>query len=373
MRSTVTSFADQRIQVISQRVMTTETLLKLIRRFELYADERGGESREDLIARMRSDINFRMISADVIDPRSGRATAATIAFAVSYTSPEPEQAVRVANELTSLYLNENLTQRARLAEDASVFLKAEGDRLSKAIAALETQLATFKEEHADTLPELSALNLELLDRTEQQLLQLESRQASLDQQRVFLEAQLAQLKPNSAVFSETRRTHTFRERSVEDAALAACERGGSVRARSSGYRAIQARDRRPRTCSSRCSDDRNDLQRSVDAARAASGGRKRAIRRRTSRPVAPGEANWNRSKRRLAATPARSAPVGFTPVTGDNPAFMQIQAQLSATLNDQRALTAQIAHLRGEAIELPTQDLRVSTDRKAVPRAVARL
>src|SRR5215468_3013334 len=79
-RSTVTSFADQRIQTISQRVMTTETLMKLIERFDLYASERRRESREELIARMRSDIDFKMISADVIDPRSGRPTAATIAF-----------------------------------------------------------------------------------------------------------------------------------------------------------------------------------------------------------------------------------------------------------------------------------------------------
>src|SRR5215468_9900361 len=49
-RSTVTSFADQRIQTISQRVMTTETLLKLINKFDLYPDRASHESREGLIA-----------------------------------------------------------------------------------------------------------------------------------------------------------------------------------------------------------------------------------------------------------------------------------------------------------------------------------
>ncbi len=68
---------------------------------------------------MRKDIKLDMISADVIDPRSGLPRAATIAFAVSYTSRSPDQAMRVANELTTLFLNENLTERARLAQDAS--------------------------------------------------------------------------------------------------------------------------------------------------------------------------------------------------------------------------------------------------------------
>ena len=37
-RSTVTSYADQRVQVISQRVMTTQNLLDIMRRHDLYPD-----------------------------------------------------------------------------------------------------------------------------------------------------------------------------------------------------------------------------------------------------------------------------------------------------------------------------------------------
>src|SRR6201994_3295684 len=40
-RSTVTSYADERVQVISKRVMTTETLLNIIRRYDLYPKERA--------------------------------------------------------------------------------------------------------------------------------------------------------------------------------------------------------------------------------------------------------------------------------------------------------------------------------------------
>jgi uncharacterized protein involved in exopolysaccharide biosynthesis len=45
-RSTVTSYADQRVQVISQRVMTTQTLLEIIRRYNLYPRQRSRDSRE---------------------------------------------------------------------------------------------------------------------------------------------------------------------------------------------------------------------------------------------------------------------------------------------------------------------------------------
>ena len=39
-RSTITSFADQRVQVISQRVMTSQNLLQIIDRYNLYPDAR---------------------------------------------------------------------------------------------------------------------------------------------------------------------------------------------------------------------------------------------------------------------------------------------------------------------------------------------
>src|SRR5580692_10135638 len=68
-RSAITSFADQRIQLISQRVMTTQNLLTLINRYNLYPDIRANKPREVLIQRMRDDIALKMISADVIDPR----------------------------------------------------------------------------------------------------------------------------------------------------------------------------------------------------------------------------------------------------------------------------------------------------------------
>src|SRR5580658_717335 len=79
-RSVITSFADQRVQTISQRVMTTKNLMALIDRYSLYPNLREKAPREVLLAKMHEDIAMHMISADVVDPRSGRPTQATIAF-----------------------------------------------------------------------------------------------------------------------------------------------------------------------------------------------------------------------------------------------------------------------------------------------------
>jgi polysaccharide biosynthesis transport protein len=202
-RSAITSFADQRVQVISQRVMSTPNLLSLIDRYNLYPDIRQSKPREVLLQRIRDDIALKMISADVIDPRSGRPTQATIAFSISYQNRSPDLTLKVANDLTTLYLNENLTSRTRMAEQTSAFFTEEADHQQAIIRQLDKTLADFKQKHADRLPELSQLNMQVSDRTELELRDAENRIAAIDSQKVLLEAQLAQINPTSQVFSDT--------------------------------------------------------------------------------------------------------------------------------------------------------------------------
>lgn len=202
-RSTISSYADQRIQVISQRVMTSQNLMKIVERYDLYAWQRKTRPRETVIERMRDDIRMRLISANVMDPRSGRPMQATIAFTVSYESRSADLALKVANELTSLYLNENLTIRTEASEAANTFLGAEADQLRTDVQAIAGKISDFKDKHVNALPDLAQANFQLLDRTELDLRDARNRLSSLDEQRVMLQAQLLQLTPTSQIYSET--------------------------------------------------------------------------------------------------------------------------------------------------------------------------
>ena len=202
-RSVITTYADQRVQVISQRVMTTQNLLALIDRYNLYPDARERLPREVLIQRMRDDIGMKMISANVIDPRSGQPKQATIAFSVSYDSRSPDLAMKVANELSSLYLNENLTSRSQRSQQAAAFFSEEAARQQARIGELDKNLAEFKKNHHDELPELAQINVQTAERTELDMRDAENHIASLDSQRVLLQAQLAQISPNSQVYNDS--------------------------------------------------------------------------------------------------------------------------------------------------------------------------
>ena len=194
-QSTVTSYASQRIQTISQRVMTRNNLMDIIDKFNLYAVERKRETTEEILARMRKDINLEMISADVVDPRTGRPMAATIAFALAFQGKYPEQVQKVANELTTLYLQENIKTRASKAHETLTFLSDEADRLNQQIASLEKSLATFKEANANSLPELQPLLREQIERADREYTDAATQIRALEDRRFYLQGQLGQLEP----------------------------------------------------------------------------------------------------------------------------------------------------------------------------------
>jgi uncharacterized protein involved in exopolysaccharide biosynthesis len=202
-RSTVSSYASQRVQIISQRVMTTENLMSIIQRYDLYASMRRRKPREEVIKRMRADTTLQMISADVIDPRDGRPTKATIAFSITYNSPSAELASKVANELVSLYLQQNIESRQQSSRDAAVFLTGESARLDAEIKQLQAKIADFKEKHADELPELTQFNEQRMVRLEEDIRDTDAQLRSLDQQVTYLDAQLAQISPTAQVYAST--------------------------------------------------------------------------------------------------------------------------------------------------------------------------
>src|SRR5215469_2729535 len=334
-RSTVTSFADERVQTISQRVMTTETLLGIIRRYDLYPKERSRETRDQIIKRMRDDIGVKMISADVVDPRSGAPTKATIAFTVSFTDHSPDESAKVANELTTLFLNDNVETRTQLADGAATFLQAQVTQVSQHLGKVESDLSAFESKHFEALPDLTQLNMQLIDRTEQELQEAESRESSLEDQEVFLQAQLAQLKPDSAVYSDTGerilstsdRLKALRSELAADRATYGPEYPDIARL-SREVAGLEATARDP--------TDINDLQRSLDDAKSRLAtaekryGPQYPDRVRLEREVQSYEQDLATAAK-AAASKSATASSGPAIQDADNPAYVQIRAQLNAT------------------------------------------
>lgn len=186
--STITSYADERIQVIRQRVMTRENLLRISDRYRLFDAHGSSLTASEKVTAMRDDIGIEPISADI---GGGRRGASTIAFKLSYEHRSPDVAYKVANELVTLFLSENARVRTERASETTQFLAREAQKLKGELEKLEDQVAGYKQEYGNALPEHLELHMSMLQRTELELRNTERDLRSAEEDRRFLELELA--------------------------------------------------------------------------------------------------------------------------------------------------------------------------------------
>lgn len=340
-QSTVTSYASQRIETISQRVMTRSNLLEIVEKYDLYAKRRQSDTTEEILVRMRDDIKLEMISADVVDPRTGRPTAATIAFSLAFQGEHPEQVQKVANELTTLYLQENIKTRASKAQETLTFLTDESNRLNQRIAELEKQLATFKAVNAENLPDLLPLLREQVERAGRELTDTDTQIRSLEDRQFYLQGQLGNLDPygQDVNMSPGARLKALRTQYASTASryspdhpnvislkreIESLEREtGEVSTRDSLLDQIATRKIELGSAQEKYSDEHPDVV-------------------RIKREIAALEASLAKAPAGSSASQRRSP---------DNPAYVTLQAQLNSTENEIRSLKTKRADLEKNRLQ----------------------
>ena len=197
-QTTITSYAQQRIEEIKQRIMTIGNIIGIVEEFELYTErELERITRTEIAEDFRRAVSIRPISAEVVDPRSGRPSQAIIAFSLSFDGEVPSKVQKITNEITTLYLDENLKDRTAQTKSTSDFLTAESDLLLEQLEGLDDKVAIFKEQNKGALPEQNQFNLSVVDRTELQINSLVYQLKELKKRKTQLDGDLTQISPSA--------------------------------------------------------------------------------------------------------------------------------------------------------------------------------
>lgn len=153
-RSTVTARIEDRLQAISQQILSRTRLEQIVQDFNLYAEDRQkGELMEDIVEDMRTrDINIDIVKGD--------------AFRISYAAPDPRVAMRVTERLASLFIDESLRDREVLAEGTNQFMAAQLEEARRQLVLNERTLEAYQQQHNGELPSQMAANLQGLHNTE---------------------------------------------------------------------------------------------------------------------------------------------------------------------------------------------------------------
>ena len=157
-KSVVTSSINQRINTISQQILSRSNLEKIIEQFNLYAD-RPDLYLEEKIASMRQRVHVKI----------ERARHGAEAFSIKFEGNEPQKVMRITNTLASFFMDENLKVREAQAIGTSEFLYSELEKTRRRLEEHETKLSAFRSKYLGGLPDELESNLRTLDRLQQQL------------------------------------------------------------------------------------------------------------------------------------------------------------------------------------------------------------
>lgn len=196
-QTTVTTFAAEQIQYINQRVMTRTNLAQIIEKFDLYKDKRRYTPNLLLTDQVKENMTLDLINVELTDPTIGRPILKAIAFTIGFQDRRPEVAQQVANELVSLYLEENVRVRTLQTGETRQFLTGEVERLDEQVKEIEAEIARFKEQNEESLPSMMAVNMQMSQRTDDQLTEIRRRLNQIEDTRILLDVQLDQIKPTS--------------------------------------------------------------------------------------------------------------------------------------------------------------------------------
>ena len=321
------SYVDQYVTSLKGVVLSDANLRPLLSRYELYPKLEGNEGQA--LRQLRRDIGVAIVTVPILDPSTGREREIVTAFTLSYDSRSPEKAQQVASWLVDVFMAEIRRHRQGRAASAADFFSTESERLRDQVAQLEAKLAEFKNKNFGRLPELTQLNMTMMDRVERDLEQMQMQVRSLQQERVFLVAQLDQANtsnPDQGSISQLeaeyqRKASTYDESHPDMVSLRrqidSMKTGGAAGAGASLQQQLEAQRSILAEARQRYSADHPDVKRitrNIEALQAR---------------IAAGEGN-------------------VPPAASRTPVAMQLQTQINAIDTQIGGLQARSAELRGK-------------------------
>ncbi len=309
-RSTVTSRIEDRLQSISQQILSRTRLERIIDDLGLYTVERRTAIMEDVVEQMRKEIDVEIVKGD--------------AFRVSYVGDDPHTVMKVTERLASLFIEENLRDRELLAEGSYEFLDSQLEDARRKLVEHEKKLEAFRREYSGTLPNQVESNLQVIQNTQMRIQALNESIARDRDRRLMVERALNEAQSG---------------REAAGAAAAAAETPGSA-----AQQVAQARESL-RQLELRLKPEHPDvlrLRRSIVAleAKAALESQQAASAAAQAGPLPPSPAELARQKR----------------IAGLKEEFANIDSELAKKDTDEKQLHDLVATYQARVDVVPTRE-----------------
>lgn len=177
-RSTVDTGVAEQLDIIQQRLLTRANLIDIANRFDVFEDIRSMQP-DEVFEDMQTATRIRSRGA-------GRSVGATM-MTVTFEGRSPAVVANVVNEYVTLLLEENSRIRVGRAENTLDFFQQEVDRLNEELNKRNVDIAQFKADNANSLPQDQPFRLQRQGVLQDRLAQLTQERDAAEQARANLD------------------------------------------------------------------------------------------------------------------------------------------------------------------------------------------
>jgi succinoglycan biosynthesis transport protein ExoP len=191
--STVSTDLQDRLATISQQILSSTRLKKIIDDFDLYREEKKTHVQEEILEMMRKDVTIKL--------EKGWASNKPGAFRVGYQGKEPTIVAQVANRMANFFIEENLKTREVQAEGTSEFIDTQLQEAKRRLDELEAAVSKYKLQHNGGLPEQEQSIAANLGRMQTQLQSCRDAMGRAENTRLMLENTLTVTESTAAALA----------------------------------------------------------------------------------------------------------------------------------------------------------------------------
>ncbi len=172
-----------RLASMKEQILSRSRLEPIIKRFNLFAD--GKATLDDRVELTQKAIGVRPIP-------SSQSSRGMPGFYVTFNAQDASTAQQICDEITSLFVSENLNAREQSAEGTTTFLKQQLEDSKRNLDEQDAKLAAFQQRYFGRLPDQAQSNSNTLQALTTQLDAVTQSLSRQQQDVTFLQAMVTQ-------------------------------------------------------------------------------------------------------------------------------------------------------------------------------------
>jgi len=171
---------EDRLNAIKQTILSRTRLEAIIQDLNLYEKERKTQIMQDVVEKMRDDIQ--------VLPNKGDA------FTVKYQGRNPTQVMQVTEKLASLFKEQSMKEGENRAQGTTTFVESAAEDAKRKLLDTEEKRKKYQLAHSGELPSQASANMAAIQSIQMQLQSLAQSINSDQTAKQFLERQIADLE-----------------------------------------------------------------------------------------------------------------------------------------------------------------------------------